>query len=139
MSVPPTRVFVDTSGWYAMVDRDDRDHSDARAWLRENDAFLITTDYVLDETLTLLRRKLNHTIAVDVGRKMKESDLARIVSVGKADREAAWERFVQYDDESFSFTDCTSFAVMERLDVTDAFTFDRDFTIAGFRTKPNDQ
>lgn len=50
-------IFVDTSGWFAGVVDDDIDHSVANLWFAENDRRLVTTDYIIDETLTLLRSR----------------------------------------------------------------------------------
>jgi len=130
------RVFVDTAGWYALVDQSDRDHRRAASWMNENESILVTTDYIFDETITLLRRKLSHPVAAQFGGKLLESNLARRINVRDEDRQNAWNMFVRYSDEPFSFTDCTSFQVMERLEINIAFTFDRDFRTAGFRTVP---
>ena len=57
----------------------------------------------------------------------------RVVDAGDDTREAAWQLFVRYDDHLFSFTDCTSFALMHAMSLQQAFTFDRDdFAAAGF-------
>jgi hypothetical protein len=49
--------------------------------------------------------------------------------VTTADMEAAWAISKQFTDQTFSLVDCTSFAVMERLGLTRAASFDRDFAI----------
>jgi uncharacterized protein len=54
------RVFIDTGGWYAAADSGDRDHGVVARWLRRNTLPLITTDYVFDETVTLVRIELGH-------------------------------------------------------------------------------
>ena len=52
-------------------------------------------------------------------------------------RVAAWELFVRYADQRFSFTDCTSFALMRAIGIAEAFTFDRrDYAAAGFGVLP---
>ncbi len=48
-------VFVDTGAWFAYFVRRDPDHSSAREWARTNRQPLITSDYVIDELLTLLK------------------------------------------------------------------------------------
>jgi predicted nucleic acid-binding protein len=63
-----------------------------------------------------------------MGEKLWSGTLARIVRVSRADEQAAWDLFRRYDDKTFSFTDCTSFVVMERLGLRKAFTFDNHFT-----------
>lgn len=130
-------IYVDTSGWYALVDETDPDHRPAREWFEENEAPLITSDYVFDETVTLIRTSLGHREAVTFGKKLKESHLAQLTSVSKGDRERAWEIFEKYDDQVFSFTDCVSFAQMERLGIEDAFALDEDFAIIGYRIVPD--
>ncbi|MBI5212767.1 MAG: PIN domain-containing protein [Nitrospirae bacterium] len=50
--------------------------------------------------------------------------------------EKAWEIFLKYKDKDFSYTDCTSFAVMERLKIDIAFTFDSHFQAIKFQVMP---
>ena len=47
-------IFTDTGAWFASVVPDDEDHEKAVAWLAQNREPLLTTDYIVDETLTLL-------------------------------------------------------------------------------------
>lgn len=129
-------VFVDTAAWFALVDQDDRNHVEAKNWYTDATAHLISTDYILDETLTLMQRKLGHNVAVQFGERFRTSDRIQCICIEKEDRERAWERFQTYRDDAMSFTDCTSFAVMDRLEVATAFTFDQDFTIAGYDITP---
>lgn len=133
--------FVDTSAFVALVDRKDRNHGAAKRTLK---AFakartpLITSEYVADEVITLVRMRLGHATAVEAGDALLRSQWCRLVEVDHATRESAWNIFVRYDDQSFSFTDCTSFALMRALDADDAFTFDRtDFAAAGFTVIPS--
>lgn len=134
---PLPTVFVDTAGWYALVDQSDQEHDRARRWFSENRSPLMTTDYVLDETLTLLRRRLGHPTAVTFGNRLFHSEFARVIPVEDPDRKKAWEIFRQHKDETFSFTDCTCFSVMSRRNIKKAFTFDNDFAIAGYRPVPD--
>lgn len=130
-------VYVDTSGWYALVDETDPDHQPVREWFEENEAPLITSDYVFDETTTLIRTALGHREAVEFGERLKESKLAQLISVPKEDKEKAWEIFKKYDDQVFSFTDCVSFAQMDQLDIRTALALDRDFEIMDYEVVPN--
>ena len=68
--------------------------------------------------------------------RLRFSPSVTFVRVEEADFDAAWEWFDRYRDKDFSFTDCASFAVMKRLRVKTALTFDRHFTQAGFEQKP---
>ena len=126
-------IFVDTSGWYALVDANDPDHEPVREWFEENRSPLVTSDYVFDETLTLIRTSLGHQQAVKFGERLKRSKLAQLISVPGEDREAGWEMFKKYDDQVFSFTDCVSFAQMKRLGIKTALALDEDFKTMGYR------
>jgi len=50
--------------------------------------------------------------------------------------EGAWGFFRKYRDHELSFTDCTSFAAMRKYGIREAFTFDEDFSKAGFEIVP---
>ncbi len=123
-------VFVDTGEWYALQDADDRWHEAALRFFNTKPR-LITTNFVIDEAITLLSRHLGHGTALVMGERLWNGALARIVRISKADEQAAWDIFKRYDDKTFSFTDCTSFAVMERLGLREAFTFDDHFAQTG--------
>lgn len=57
-------LFVDTGAWYAAMVRKDRDHEAAKQFLKDNTLPLITSDYVMDETVTLLLSRVGHSYAV---------------------------------------------------------------------------
>lgn len=132
-------VFVDTSAWIALYIADDRNHRAARAqWeeLIDRKALLVTTNYVIDETITAVRAIAGHHLAVKLGEALFTSRLLRRLRIDEALEGEAWEIFKRYDDQAFSFTDCTSFAVMRAEGIGTAFAFDRDFLIAGFQILP---
>jgi predicted nucleic acid-binding protein len=132
--------FVDTSAFYALADKGDTNHRRAGAALKalsRGGASLLTTTEIFDQTVTLVRYRLGHQAAVKVGQGLLGSSWCRLVDVSRETRQAAWEIFVRYADQSFSFTDCTSFAIMRAMNLTEAFTFDRaDFAAAGFVVRP---
>ncbi len=132
-------VLVDTSAFYALQSTGDpREHALAVAAgkLFESDrALLVTTDYVLDETYTLLRSALGHRAAVRFGREVRRGGI-ETVQVDPDTQEEAWRIFERFADKDFSFTDCTSFAVMRRGKIGLAFTLDRHFRQFGFETAP---
>lgn len=129
------KVFVDTSAWFACYDRHEQTHAAAERvmhQLRLQHASLVLSDFVLTETLTLIRYRLGHAWAVRFGQAVFESRLAELVAVTASLRQRAWEMFQRYDDKTFSFTDCTSFAIMESLELKTAFAFDKHFEQYGF-------
>lgn len=129
-------IFVDTSAWYAIVDKDDSDHAAAVAFHSSNTIPLITTNAVFSETITLIRYRIGHDAASIFGQKLKESSFVRLLPVTSKDEERAWEIFIKYRDQDFSFADCTSFAVMQRLKIGTVFTFDRHFSVMKFGVMP---
>ncbi len=120
-------VFVDTGAWFAYFVRRDPDHQAALQWMKANRLPLLTTDFVLDELFTLLKLRESHSVAVAAGDTLLHKRVARIERVSEEDFVRAWEVFQQYKDKEWSFTDCTSKVVIERLSITHAFAFDIHF------------
>ena len=121
------KIFVDTSAWYAIIDKNDRDHALAATKIQVLDRPLVTSNYIFDEILTLLRAKLGFTVAVPFGQKLWNQEISALVRITEDDEERAWRIFRQYEDKGFSFTDCTSFALMDRLEINTVFAFDDHF------------
>ena len=134
------RCFVDTSAFFALMDRDDAWHGPAVDFAREaakDRCRLVTSDYVIDEALTLARMRLGHPAAIRFGEKVQSSNWLEVHEVTTSVRDAAWDVFVRFSDQDFSFTDCTSFALMRETGILEAFTFDRrHFGAAGFTPVP---
>ena len=132
---PPAgrRVLIDTSAYYALVDATDGHHAGARAMagrLAAERWRLFTTNFILAETHALVLARLGYTTAATVLREIDRSTTT-IVRVSAADERRAREIIAQYRDKDFSFTDALSFAVMERLRIVLAFTYDRHFAQYG--------
>jgi len=128
-------IFVDTSGFFAMFDRSDNKHSAVQRVVREarrRKRNFVTSDYVLDETATLLKaRGLTHLLE-SFFEKLDES---KAFCIGWTDSERFHECrafFLKHSDQDWSFTDCMSFCVMKQLRLRDALTKDTHFHQAGF-------
>jgi len=124
------RLFVDTSAWLALNDRNDQYHSKAAAKsaeIKRHRIELITSEYVLDESITLIRYRVSHQAAVIFGNSLLNSNIVRVEDVSAEDRFKAWEMFKKFEDKELSFTDCTSFVLMKNLRLQKAFTFDEHF------------
>ena len=127
------RAFVDTSAYYALVDRRDTNHSLAQSiatGLTTDRYQQFTTDFVLAELHALLLARLGRGIAGHVLRDIDHSSTI-IAPVTARDQRRAREILQQYDDKDFSLVDTLSFAVMERLAIPNAFTFDHHFAQYG--------
>jgi uncharacterized protein len=132
-------LFVDTSGWMACADAADPDHIAACSardrWL-ETEGLLLTTDYVVDETLSLLRFRLNLRAAENWWQSISNSARVRQESIDLDCAERARTIFFRYRDKQFSFTDCTSFALMRQKRLRIALATDAHFKQAGFQMIP---
>ena len=119
--------FVDTSAWFAIFSLRDANHAAAMRCVRAIRGPLVTSDYVVDETLTLLRARRENRRAIAFGQRVIDGQWARIVRIDDHDFSNAWTVFRAYHDKAWSFTDCTSRVVMERLGIPRAFAFDEHF------------
>jgi predicted nucleic acid-binding protein len=128
-------VFIDTGSWVAIADRNDQYSKEASQLYTDlilKREQLITSDFVLVETFNLLTQTIGSKATISFGNKLKAILFLKVASVTSIDWEKAWKILGKYSDKNFSFTDCTSFALMERLKIKTAFTFDAHFTQYGF-------
>ena len=120
-------VFVDTGGWMACADRSDPAHLTcmaARDAALEAGRTLITTDFVVDETLTLIRFRLGLAAANAWWQQIDGSVRLRWERIENDRFERARNLFFQYRDKDLSFTNCTSFAIMRELRLSTVISSD---------------
>ena len=136
------KIFVDTWAWYALADRNDIVHDIAEVANRKlvDDGYtFVTTNFVLAESVTLIRYRMYHDAAVrfwETMKTMNEIGFLDIIRVTKKHEEDAWTIFEHYADQDFSFIDCTSFAVMQEMKLSHVFTADHHFSVMGFVRVP---
>lgn len=132
-------VFVDTAGWMMLADASDPSHDRAvryrDKWLKDGGLF-VTSDYVLDETLTLVRMRLGIDAAERWWNQVSTSARVDWQWIDPERAVAARSWFFRWRDKEFSLTDCTSFVVMKERRIETALTSDRHFVMAGFRMVP---
>jgi len=124
------RIFVDTGAWIAIADRNDQYAKIASQFYTDfvlQKRNLITSDLVLVETFNLLSRTIGSKATFKFGNILKTIAILTIEPITPLDWEEGWRIFERYEDKGFSFTDCTSFAIMERMKITTAFAFDEHF------------
>lgn len=129
-------ILVDTGAWYAYMDKNDPRHQLTKAVLDQHYPLLLTSDFIVDETLTLLRYRANKEAAILFGELVFSGQLAQLEYINKTDQKKAWQLFQQYADHCFSFTDCTSFVLMQRLKIKTAVALDSDFRSYGLNCLP---
>jgi len=123
-------IFVDSSAWYAAADRGERNNARAKRMLQSGEP-LVTTDHVLIETWLLLRHRLDRAAAERFWENLR-AGVAVVEAVTDVDLETAWTIGTSFSDQDFSIVDRTSFAVMQRLGIHRAATFDADFAVFRF-------
>lgn len=130
------RLFVDTSAWFAHVNRSDPDHAAVRDTLRRFDGRLVTSNFVFDEIVTLLAARSGHAAAATVGGLLLDPRVVDLLRITSADERESWRLFLDRPDKGYSYTDCTSFVTMRRLGIESAAALDDDFAREGFRVVP---
>lgn len=136
-------VFVDSGAWIALIKRNDQMHASARRHyelLYAAGTALLTTNYVVDETVTHLRYDVGLQAARDFRDRLTalhRARRARLVWIDETIETAAWRILEQYEDVSLSLTDATSAAVAREAHLTNIFGFDSDFEALGFIVVPS--
>lgn len=126
-------MLVDTGAWYAIADSSDRHHQAARRFYTEHAGrtALATTDLIVAEFWALISSHLGRPAALTFWETLRDTRIP-ILTVETADLEAAWHISQAFPDQAFSFVDCTTFALMERAGISEAFAFDSHFLVYRF-------
>lgn len=131
------KVLADTSALLALVFRDDQHHARAATFARENpSARLLLTELILAELVTRVRARAGAPRAVEVGRSLFESRRYELVFLDSELLQGALAQMARHADKRLSLADCASFELIDRLGLTAAFSFDRDFRDCGYRMVP---
>ena len=133
-------IFIDTSAWFALLYEGAAQRPEATSTFAEIErgryGAPITTDYVLDETFTLLRQRVGLAPVARLSGLLRESPSLRRVRVSESVFEESLQLMLSHVDKKWSFTDCTSFVTMRATHIVRAFTWDHNFTEAGFEVVP---
>ena len=127
------KVYVDTSAFYALMDRADSHHEQAvKCWkaFLDLDTPLFTSNYVVIETMALLQNRLGLEAAT-----LWHDDILDIISVHWVDvqmHRLAYELWLSLKQRKLSLVDCIGFVIMRNKKCREAFCFDRHFKAQGF-------
>jgi predicted nucleic acid-binding protein len=124
--------FVDTSFWVALQFARDDHHVIARDLWQSVRGTLLTTNHVVGETWTFLRRRAGHAAAWRFVDAATRSPRLAVEHLSETVEREALDWLQRHDERPYSFVDATSFATMRRRRLTEALAFDGDFGAAGF-------
>ena len=128
-------IFVDTSGFYAILVQKDEKHKEAKQVLKlaltRRQGF-VTTDYVLDETATLLKARGHRSLLKSFFDIIFHSSICRIEWTDFERFRDVQSYFLKHLDQAWSFTDCLSFCLMNEFQLREALTKDHHFEQSGY-------
>ena len=119
--------LVDTSAWFALFVPTDPAHQVVKTALTTTRTRLLTTDYIQDEVLTLLRARGQSYRAPEAWNLLHTAHLVTLIHLSPDDLEAAWDIFRQFSDKDWSFTDCTSKHIIDAYSIPLACSLDQHF------------
>jgi len=132
-------IYIDTGAFLARHLSRDQYHGQANSFwnsIREKGEACTTSNFVLDETFTLLGRRAGYAFAAQRARNIYASEWLKIIRPDKNHELRAIDFFEKYSDHRLSFTDCISFILMQSKKIKRVFTFDHHFQILGFNKYP---
>lgn len=132
------QIIADTSGFYALVDRNDPHHAAAAAFLKslQTPGALLVSNHIFDEAMTLTKARLGVHTARQLGMRLRNSRLIELIVVDGGEEAAAWRLFSNYSDKEWSYTDCVCLALAQNRGIVQAFSFDHHFAQMGLFMLP---
>ncbi len=132
-------IYIDTGAFIARhLERDQYFNKAIRFWknLQTHNERCFTSNFVLDETFTMLGRRAGYKFAVQRARNIFLSDTVTILRPVREDELKALDLFEKYSNLEVSYTDCISFVLMSKNRIKRVFSFDKHFELAGFKIIP---
>ena len=130
-------VFVDTSAFLAVLNKDDLNNESASATLInlvESGEELLCTNYILVEAYALIQNRMGMDAINDFQKDILPS--INITWIDKEEHKDIVTRFISSNRRQLSFVDCSSFEIMKQLGIKTVFTFDKHFREQGFDVIP---
>jgi uncharacterized protein len=130
-------LFIDTSGWASLYIPTENYHPKAVKLFqnyRQQKQAIITTNYILTELVTLLYSPLRtpRPRLFEIVDAIKTASFVQFIHINPEIDTVAWELCKARSDRPWSLVDCTSFVVMQQLEIQDSLTTDHHFEQAGF-------
>jgi len=132
-------IYIDTGAFLARHLSKDQYHPRANVFwesIHKKNEACVTSNFVLDETFTLLGRRAGYNFAAQRAKNIYASESLQILRPTREEELKAIDFFEKYSDHRLSFTDCVSFVLMQNKKIKRIFTFDHHFQLAGFQIYP---
>lgn len=129
-------VFFDTSAIYSFGNKNDEKGLRIKDFLKEQPVLLITTNFILAESLSLITKRHGKQMGTQIGELLHKSSFVDLYYLDKALQEKAWDLYKKYKDKNFDFIDSTSFIFCKEQGINEALTLDRHFSQMGFKIFP---
>ena len=132
-------IYIDTGAFISRHLAKDQYHGPSVAFwnvIAKKSESCVTSNFVLDETFTLLGRRGGYAFAAQRARNIYASETIEIIRPGREDELRAIDLFEKYEDQDLSFTDCISLVLMQARKIKRVFTFDQHFQFLGYQTFP---
>ena len=133
-------LFVDTSGWFPLIDPQDRAHASVALAMRnaiKTRRRIVTTNLVVAETHALTMRRISRIAALAFLREVGRAPHIVVSSSPELEMTATNDWLNRFDDQDFSLTDAVSFSVMNQRGIREALALDHHFVVAGFEVVPH--
>ena len=129
-------IFVDTSFLIALYNEEDTNYVSANQTkeklllaLKHNEIALYYSDYIFDELITTLKsRGVEFSKMKQFGSGLLKSSIFNIIFVSQKIFNQSWKVILKYQDKGWSFTDATSFKLMETFNIKFYLAFDGHFS-----------
>jgi predicted nucleic acid-binding protein len=129
-------VFWDTSGWYTLFVQSESLYLKAKDLAQEqikNKIYFLTSDYVVQETMTLFMARKESSRAIDFWNLIQNSNLIQIEKIDLERFKKSGDYFCKHLDQNYSFVDASSFLLMKECKTNKVVTLDKHFNKAGFQ------
>ena len=130
-------IFIDSSAFVSLVVERENFHPKAVQWWKNHKKTqFVTSNLVVVETLGWVRHHIGKDQSVTLGMYLFSGVDIEVKRLSQHDEITAWELFQKTEGRGVSMVDCTSFVLMKRMKIKEAFTFDQDLTKLGFTVVP---
>lgn len=119
----PGKIFIDTSGFFAFLNKSDENHEEAKKRL-STAVVKMTSNYVFDELMTLLTARGQKALSITFGEQLRAGTMTGYHFLTASEEEKAWEIYQKFRDHPLSFTDCTTLALLREHRASGLVSFD---------------